>query len=44
MVGFFLRFGEVIIDGVQEVDEEVVGIVLLIASELNKQIITGERL
>lgn len=44
MIGFFFRLGEMIIDGVQEVDQEVVGIVLLIASELSKLKITGERL
>ena len=44
MVCFFFRFGEVIVDGVNEVDEEVVGVMLLVASELSKPTITGERL
>lgn len=44
MIGFLFRFGEVVVDGVEEVDEEVVSVVLLVAPELSKRGITGERL
>lgn len=44
MIGLLFWLCEVIVDGVQEVDQEVVGVVLLVASELSKPIITGERL
>lgn len=44
MIGLFFGFGEVIVDGVHEVNKEVVGIVLLIAFELSRPKITGERL
>ena len=44
MIGLISCFGEIVIEGVEEVDKEVVGIVLGIPFELNKKMYTGLRL
>jgi hypothetical protein len=42
MIGFISLFFKIIIDRIEEIDQEIIGILLFIASKLSKQNITGE--
>ena len=41
VVGFFTLFGEEIIETVEKIDEEIIGVVLLVPSKLNNIKFTG---